>query len=66
MLCLKQSFLTICLFLGASGLCLAQAPAVSANLQYGKNGKFKIVQLTDTHVIAGDPRSDRSCISTPA
>lgn len=48
------------MFSVASGLCLAQAPDVSAQLQYGKNGKFKIVQLADTHVIAGDPRSERA------
>ncbi len=29
-------------------------------LTFNKNGKFKILQLTDTHYIAGDPRSDRA------
>ena len=27
-------------------------------LKFNKDGKFKIVQFTDTHWIAGDPRSD--------
>lgn len=58
--CFKLLFLTFYMFSVASGLCLAQGPAVSAQLQYGKNGKFKIVQLADTHVIAGDPRSERA------
>ena len=34
-------------------------PRVAAELKYNADGKFKILQLTDTHVIAGDPRSDR-------
>ena len=29
-------------------------------LSYNKNGKFKILQLTDTHYISGDPRSARA------
>ena len=27
-------------------------------LKFNDNGKFKVVQFTDTHVIAGDKRSD--------
>ena len=41
-------------------MCFAQAPKVAAKLQYGKDGKFKIVQFTDTHVVSGDARSDRA------
>lgn len=37
-----------------------KAPRIDASLKYNKDGKFKILQLTDTHVIAGDPRSDRA------
>ena len=33
------------------------APEVAACLRYNADGKFKILQLTDTHVIAGDDRS---------
>jgi len=29
-------------------------------LSYNRNGKFKILQLTDTHYVAGDPRSERA------
>lgn len=44
----------------ATLLCIA---AISANaqenpLKFNKDGKFKIVQFTDIHWIAGDPRSD--------
>jgi len=62
MRCFKPLFLSIFLLLGVDSFCcLAQeAPTVAARLQFGKNGKFKIVQLADTHVIAGDPRSDRA------
>ena len=64
--CFKQSILAFCLFWGACGIGLAQAPIVAAQLQYGKSGKFKIVQLADTHVIAGDPRSERALNNIPA
>ena len=50
----------VVLALASCGLCLAQAPNVAAQLHYGKNGKIKIVQFADTHVIAQDPRSDRA------
>ena len=29
-------------------------------LTFNKDGKFKILQLTDTHYVAGDPRSERA------
>ncbi|MBO4475168.1 MAG: metallophosphoesterase family protein [Bacteroidales bacterium] len=38
----------------------ADEPRVAARLQYNREGRFKIVQLADTHVIAGDPRSERA------
>ena len=30
------------------------------NLSFNKNGKFKILQITDTHYIAGNPKSERA------
>lgn len=56
------------LFLSLLLLCLAapgktpkeKGPRVAALLNYGKDGKIKILQLADTHVIFGDPRSDRA------
>ena len=35
-------------------------PRVAAELHYNKDGRFKILQLTDTHVVAGDSRSERA------
>lgn len=32
----------------------------AAQLHYNANGQFKILQLTDTHYISGDPRSQRA------
>lgn len=32
----------------------------AAGLQFNREGRFKIVQLTDTHYISGDARSDRA------
>jgi len=37
-----------------------KGPRIAASLKYRSDGKFKILQLTDTHVIAGDPRSERA------
>ena len=42
-------------------MALAGALAVNAQesvLKFNDNGKFKIVQFTDTHIIAGDKRCD--------
>ena len=33
---------------------------VACDLKYRKDGKIKILQLTDTHYVAGDPRSERA------
>ena len=33
---------------------------VARDLKYRADGKFKILQLTDTHCISGDPRADRA------
>ena len=33
---------------------------VARNFSYGPKGTFKVMQLTDTHYIAGDPRSERA------
>lgn len=38
----------------------AQAPRVASDLKFNKDGKFKILQLTDTHVVAGDSLSERT------
>ena len=35
-------------------------PSVSAALPYRADGTFKLLQFTDTHYIAGDPRSERA------
>ena len=34
--------------------------SVKTRLSYNKDGKFKILQLTDTHYIAGNPKSERA------
>ncbi|MCR5518712.1 MAG: metallophosphoesterase [Bacteroidales bacterium] len=39
---------------------MAQTPRIASDLKYGADGKFKILQLADTHIIAGDPRSERA------
>lgn len=36
------------------------APRIDAELHFNKEGKFKILQLADTHIIAGDERSERA------
>ncbi|MBQ4286642.1 MAG: metallophosphoesterase family protein [Bacteroidales bacterium] len=33
---------------------------VAKDFKYNSDGKFKVLQLTDTHVIFGDPRSERA------
>lgn len=33
---------------------------VARDFRYGPDGTFKVLQLTDTHYIAGDPRSERA------
>ena len=33
---------------------------IARRFRYGPDGKFKVLQLTDTHYIAGDPRSERA------
>ena len=47
--------------MAVSVLMLAAALSMNAQkpvLKFNENGKFKIVQFTDTHIIAGDKRSD--------
>lgn len=51
---LSLTLLLICFSLDA------QAPRVASDLKFNKDGKFKILQLTDTHVIAGDSLSERT------
>ena len=34
---------------------------IARDFKYKKDGSFKVLQLTDTHVIFGDPRSERAC-----
>lgn len=43
-----------------SDACGADRPRVAGELHYRQDGKFKILQLTDTHYILGDPRSERA------
>ena len=33
---------------------------IARDFRYGPDGTFKVLQLTDTHYIAGDPRSERA------
>lgn len=39
---------------------LEQDLRVARDFHYGPDGRFKVLQLTDTHYIAGDPRSERA------
>ena len=50
----NRLILTICLLSAA----MFQLDAQKHELKFNKDGKFKIVQFTDTHVIYGDKRSD--------
>ena len=36
------------------------APSLAGEFSYGLDGKFTVLQFTDTHYIAGDPRSQRA------
>ena len=47
-------------FLGIGSPANGQDVRVACELQYRPDGKFKILQLTDTHYISGDPRSERA------
>ena len=41
--------------------CMGEPEAkVSANMKFRPDGSFKLLQFTDTHYIAGDPRSERA------
>ena len=44
----------------SSGIATGKIESSKTNLFYNKNGKFKILQLTDTHYIAGNPKSERA------
>lgn len=60
---MKRFFLLLLILLpvAAAGHCRKEkAPEVACELRYNADGKFKILQLTDTHFIAGDPRSERA------
>ncbi|MBO6097684.1 MAG: twin-arginine translocation signal domain-containing protein, partial [Bacteroidales bacterium] len=39
---------------------LEQDLRVARDFHYGLVGQFKLLQFTDTHCIAGDPRSERA------
>ena len=67
----RRSFLKNAAFLTAAAAAapsLASRPRESGNgpdlrtvgFQYGPDGTFKVLQLTDTHYITGDPRSERA------
>ncbi len=51
-------------FIPASGIAASRVATSSGekfmNFNFKPNGKFKILQLTDTHFITGDPRSERA------
>jgi predicted phosphodiesterase len=51
-------------FIPASGIAATRRATTTGekfmNFNYKPNGKFKILQLTDTHYIAGDSRSERA------
>ena len=47
--------------LSCSNRCDAQPDLrVARDFHYGPDGRFKVLQLTDTHYIIGDPRSERA------
>ena len=52
--------LLLSLLVSAAAMGQEKAPRIAAELKYNGNGEFKILQITDTHVIAGDPRSERT------
>ena len=68
----RRSFLKGAAFVAAGAAaspllkaCSTSAPkkadlSVAGNFTYGPDGKFTVMQLTDTHYIAGDPRSERA------
>lgn len=66
----RRTFLKSTAALGISGLATsipyhatAKEQTVNATKNQAlkfKNGKFKLLQLTDTHYVAGDPRSERA------
>ena len=58
---MKKSFRLLALtLLLCGGVSRAQEPRVACQLHYGKDGKFKMVQFTDTHAIAGDARTEQA------
>ena len=42
-----------------SNLLASESGSSAGKLSYNKDGKFKILQLTDTHYVSGDPRSEK-------
>ncbi|MBO4340142.1 MAG: metallophosphoesterase family protein [Bacteroidales bacterium] len=58
---MKRILLLICsLLFGLSESVQGQTPDVAAQLRFNKKGKFKILQITDTHVVYGDTLSERT------
>ena len=51
---MKQLFVILSLVIG----CLQPIHAQKPELKFNKDGKFKIVQITDVHYIHGNPKSD--------
>lgn len=43
-----------------SGTAKTNAGEISAKLDFRADGRFKLLQFTDTHYISGDPRSERA------
>lgn len=57
---MRKTLLFILALVCLSAFGQEKAPQVAASLHYNKDGKFKILQITDTHAVAGDERSDRA------
>lgn len=56
---MKHTFLILLALLLVNNS-FAQAPRVATELKFNKDGKFKILQLADTHVVYGDTLSERT------
>jgi predicted phosphodiesterase len=60
----NSALLSMSGFIPASGIAATRIATNTGekfmNFNYKPNGKFKILQLTDTHYIADDPRSERA------
>lgn len=64
---MKVRFLSFAILLavGMSIPASGQQVRVACELQYRPDGKFKILQLTDTHYVSGDSRSEQTLYLYP-